>query len=132
MIHCLQRDHRKEADDGRSRRPPSIPHTAAAFGVSTAVADASRVAHTRPVTGPEVKTTGAKTMSNRGLQTEGGSTIPLADLEADARYARERYELYRAKTYGPRLTSAARLRELDRRSKFAEARLDRAKVDHPR
>jgi hypothetical protein len=59
-----------------------------------------------------------------------GSTLSLAELEAEARYARERYELYRAKAYGPRLTSAARLRELHRRSEFAEARLDRTKADH--
>ena len=58
-----------------------------------------------------------------------GSTLPLAELEAEARYARERYELYRARAYGPRLTSAVRLRELERRSKLAESRLDRARAD---
>jgi hypothetical protein len=58
-----------------------------------------------------------------------GSTLPLADLEAEARYARERYELYRAKAYGPRLTSAGRLRELERKSKLAASRLDRARAD---
>ena len=57
-----------------------------------------------------------------------GSTLPLADLEAEARYARERYELYRAKAYGPRLTSAGRLRELQRESEFAERRLQRARA----
>ena len=57
------------------------------------------------------------------------STLPLAELEAEARYARERYELYRARAYGPRLTSATRLRELERTSKFAESRLDRARAD---
>ena len=58
-----------------------------------------------------------------------GSTLPLADLEAEARYARERYELYRAKAYGPRLTSAGRLRELERKSKLAASRLHRARAD---
>jgi hypothetical protein len=48
-------------------------------------------------------------------------------LEAEARYARERYELYRAKTYGPRPTSMARLRELQRIHEGAEARLRRAR-----
>jgi hypothetical protein len=48
-------------------------------------------------------------------------------LEAEARYARERYQLYRAKTYGPRPTSAARLRELERLLGGAEARLRRAR-----
>ena len=36
----------------------------------------------------------------------------LDDLRVQARYARERYDLYKAKTYGPRLTSPARMREL--------------------
>jgi hypothetical protein len=58
-----------------------------------------------------------------------GSTLPLAELEAEARYARERYELYRARAYGPRLTSAGRLRELERKSKLAASRLDRARAD---
>ncbi|HEX2468628.1 MAG TPA: hypothetical protein VHJ54_10520 [Solirubrobacterales bacterium] len=49
----------------------------------------------------------------------------LAELEAEARYARERYQLYRAKAYGPRMTSPARLRELERTSKLADVRLDR-------
>jgi len=48
-------------------------------------------------------------------------------LEAEARYARERYDLYRAKTYGPRPTSLARLRELQRIHEGAQARLERAR-----
>jgi hypothetical protein len=51
----------------------------------------------------------------------------LVELEAEARYARDRYQLYRAKAYGPRMTSPARLRELERTSKLAEVRLDRAR-----
>jgi hypothetical protein len=51
----------------------------------------------------------------------------MADLEAEDRYHRERYALYRAKTYGPRLTSATRLRELKLASERAEARLRRAR-----
>jgi hypothetical protein len=51
----------------------------------------------------------------------------IEELEAEARYARERYELYRAKTYGPRPTSVARLRELQRIHEGAEARLRRAR-----
>ena len=51
----------------------------------------------------------------------------IEDLEAEARYARERYELYRAKVYGPRPTSMARLRELERAHEGAEARLRRAR-----
>jgi hypothetical protein len=51
----------------------------------------------------------------------------IEDLEAEARYARERYELYRAKVYGPRPTSMARLHELERARDGAEARLRRAR-----
>ena len=38
----------------------------------------------------------------------------LEDLRAEARYRRERYDLYKAKMYGGRPTSPARLRELKR------------------
>ena len=51
------------------------------------------------------------------------SAARLDDLRAQARYARERYDLYKAKTYGPRLTSPARLRELERVCARAEASL---------
>jgi hypothetical protein len=53
----------------------------------------------------------------------------LAELEAEARYARDRYQLYRAKAYGPRSTSSGRLGELERQSKLAKSRLDRAKAE---
>jgi hypothetical protein len=45
------------------------------------------------------------------------------DLRAEARYHRERLELYRAKTYAGRPTSPARLRELERAHERAKARL---------
>ena len=38
----------------------------------------------------------------------GGLNLRLVELEAQARHARERYRLYRAKAYGPRFTSAGR------------------------
>ena len=50
----------------------------------------------------------------------------IEELRAEARYHRERYELYRAKVYGPRPTSMARLRELERAHRGAEARLRHA------
>ena len=50
----------------------------------------------------------------------------VADLRAQARYARERYDLYRAKVYGPRATSMTRLRELERIHQAADARLQHA------
>ena len=57
-----------------------------------------------------------------------GSSARLLELEANSRYARERYRLYRAKAYGSRLTSAERLRRLERESAWAERRLERAKA----
>ena len=56
----------------------------------------------------------------------------LEELRAEARYARERYLLYKAKTYGPRPTSSARMRELQRICEYAEARLHTAEADEHR
>jgi hypothetical protein len=54
-------------------------------------------------------------------------TAPLIEeLVAAARYHRERYGLYRARAYGPRPTSPARMRELQHACEFAEARLRQA------
>ena len=53
----------------------------------------------------------------------------IEELRAEARYRRERYDLYRAKMYGPRPTSMARFRELEREHQAAEARLRRAEHD---
>ena len=57
-----------------------------------------------------------------------GANLRLVELEARSRYARERYQLYRAKAYGPRPTSPERLRRLQRESELAERRLERAKA----
>ncbi len=54
------------------------------------------------------------------------------ELRANAQYARERYQLYRAKSYGPRPTSAARLRELERAHEDARARLLFAEAEQER
>jgi len=51
----------------------------------------------------------------------------IEDLEAEARYARERADLYRAKSYGSRPTSPARMRELVRAADGAEERLRAAR-----
>ena len=61
-----------------------------------------------------------------------GSNARLVALEAEARYARERYQLYRAKAYGPQLTSAGRLRELERTSIRAGRRVGLAKAEQAR
>jgi hypothetical protein len=52
----------------------------------------------------------------------------LESLRVQARYWRERHALYHAKTYGPRPTSPARLRELEGTAREAEARLKRAEA----
>ena len=56
----------------------------------------------------------------------------IEELLAEARYARRRYDLYKAKTYGLRPTTLTRLRELERMREGADARLRRAlKGDQP-
>ena len=48
-------------------------------------------------------------------------------LEAEERYARERLQLYRARSYGPQPTNSTRLRGLARAADLAERRLSLAK-----
>ena len=67
------------------------------------------------------------------------SAARLDDLRAQAQYARQRYDLYRAKAYGKRLTSPTRMRELERECaraetnlRFAEAEAKRAAAEAPR
>jgi hypothetical protein len=52
----------------------------------------------------------------------------LDELREEARYRRERLELYRARMYGGRARSAYRLREYERASEGASARLRRAEA----
>jgi hypothetical protein len=54
----------------------------------------------------------------------------LEALEANARYATDRYRLYRARVSGPKATSAGRLRELQRKAEVAERTLARAREEH--
>ena len=56
----------------------------------------------------------------------------VRELEEEARYTRERYQLYRAKAMGPRATSVARLRELERASERARGTADRARITDAR
>jgi len=50
----------------------------------------------------------------------------LDELRAEARFRRERLDLYRAREYAGKPTSPGRLRELQRESDAAQARLDAA------
>jgi hypothetical protein len=52
----------------------------------------------------------------------------LDELREEARYRRERLELYRARMYGGRARSESRLREYERASEGAAARLRRAEA----
>ena len=52
----------------------------------------------------------------------------LDELREEARYRRERLELYRARMYGGRARSDHRLREYERASEGASARLRRAEA----
>lgn len=53
----------------------------------------------------------------------------LEELTEEARYRRERLELYRAKMYGGRRSSQSRLRELQLSADGANSRLRAAKGD---
>lgn len=55
----------------------------------------------------------------------------LGQLEAEERYHRDRLALYRARSYGSRPTSPARLRELGRIWEAAKARLTHARSQRP-
>jgi hypothetical protein len=53
------------------------------------------------------------------------------ELAAEARYARERYDLYKARSYGPRVSSPDRLRKLKQQAELADERLRRAQSYQP-
>ncbi len=58
----------------------------------------------------------------------------IEQLLAEERYARERYDLYKARAYSGRPVSMSRLRELERAAGGAKARLRRARASverHP-
>ena len=60
------------------------------------------------------------------------SAARLDELRTQAQYARQRYDLYKARAYGARATSPARLRELERQSAQAQAALDFAHAEAKR
>jgi hypothetical protein len=53
----------------------------------------------------------------------------IKELRAEARYRRERYDLYWAKIYAGRPKTTARLSELERAHQGADARLRRAQQE---
>ena len=58
--------------------------------------------------------------------TDRRDRLHLEQLRAEARYRRERLDIYRAKVYGPRATRPGRLEELEREYELAASRLSRA------
>lgn len=56
----------------------------------------------------------------------------IEEIRAEAKYHRERLDLYKAKTYGSRPTSEVRMRELERRSTGADSRLREAQQENAR
>jgi len=70
-------------------------------------------------------------MSRTGLTDRMSDSRHIEGLVAEARYARQRYDLYKAKMYGLRPTTLTRLRELERMREGADARLRRAQEEHP-
>lgn len=60
-------------------------------------------------------------MSSRSPATRAAAR--LDELRTQARFARQRYDLYKARAYGPHLTSPGRLRELERECTRAEENL---------
>jgi hypothetical protein len=52
----------------------------------------------------------------------------LADLEANAQHASNRFRLYRARVYGSKPTNMAKLRELKRDAELAERLLSHARA----
>ena len=72
-------------------------------------------------------------MTRRGAaQQTNVRDARLAQLAAEARYASDRYRLYKARVVGPSPTSLGRLRELERSCRRAESRLRRAKSGETR
>ena len=53
----------------------------------------------------------------------------LEELQADARYQRDRRDRYRAKMYGPRPANLVHMRELERVCVLSESRLRRAEQE---
>jgi hypothetical protein len=57
------------------------------------------------------------------------STDRIEELAADARYHRERLQLYRARVHGSRPTTVVRLHELERLCEYADRRLRKAEQE---
>ena len=70
---------------------------------------------------------GSSAVSERSHQVT--TAARLDELRLQALHARQRYDLYKARAYSQRLTSPARLRELERASARADEALRFAKTE---
>jgi hypothetical protein len=84
-----------------------------------------------PALPPEAGLT-ASVAERRSTARPSAAAARLDERRVQARFARERYDLYKARAYGPRLTSPSRLRELERECARAEANLSFAEAESAR
>ena len=68
----------------------------------------------------------ALTIPGEGAGDQPPPAARVEDLRTQAAWSRQRRDLYRAKSYGPRATSPARMRELERQLAQADERLKAA------
>ncbi|MGO9958105.1 MAG: hypothetical protein ACLP50_19420 [Solirubrobacteraceae bacterium] len=66
------------------------------------------------------------------INAKRASDLRLDELRAQAQHAHQRYALYKAKAYGPRLTSLTRLRDLEREAARTDAGLRFAEAESRR
>jgi hypothetical protein len=85
---------------------------------------------TGPVGPPATRANGRRSPLDR-VDARRDQRNELERLRDEARYRRERLDLYRARLYGGRAASQGKLRELERASEGAAARLRRAEAAAP-
>src|SRR5437763_9601316 len=146
-LHCRgaranpARDRRADRDH-RTRRPP---HRRRARGIGLPLPQAQRPAQPlhdqatpsaaglrRPRAADRRATRRTRQADPRQRENRSMTgSDHLEQLRAEAAYRRQRLDLYRAKAYGPRPTTAARLPELEREYELAASRLKRATAKEP-
>jgi hypothetical protein len=92
----------------------------------------SRTRHELPSTGPPAMKAKSHHSSFDRVDPARDERNERARLRDEARYRRERLDLYRARLYAGRSASEGKLRELQRASDGAAARLRRAEAAAPR
>jgi hypothetical protein len=146
-VRSYERHHRNHREV-RAEAARVLPTARASAGEDRARAERTAPAKTRPrsskpVFGPDPAATKADPNGPPAMKTESHrSPFERVDeareernererLSDEARYRRERLDLYRARLYGGRAGSQGKLRELQRASDGASARLRRAEAGAP-